>query len=237
MMSIKPNPTDADLLRMISSANEFENLRVRQEEQSELDDLQAKCPLQMEGPVNDAATKTFVLLQAFISRQRPKGFTLISDTNYIASNASRVARAIFEMCLHDDKKDGNAGTALKLLRFAKTIDNQFWWFQTPLRHFESELGVQIIKSMESRHHNGGKGDQYDTLVTTLSLLDMTTEEGKSKALFLYLCIGVIIYMPQPNNLLLIFLSLSYFHYDGSWTAMCIQKTYRRQSPKIYWYDS
>jgi hypothetical protein len=163
----------------------------------------------MEGPVNDAATKTFVLLQAFISRQRPKGFTLISDTNYIASNASRVARAIFEMCLHDDKKDGNAGTALKLLRFAKTIDNQFWWFQTPLRHFESELGIQIIKSMESRHHNGGKGDQYDTLVTTLSILDMTTEEGKSKALFLYLFIGVI-YIPQPNNLLLIFLSLSYF---------------------------
>jgi activating signal cointegrator complex subunit 3 len=170
-MQLKPYPTDADLLRMVSSANEFENLRVRQEEQSELDDLQAKCPLSLEGPVNDAATKTYVLLQAFISRQRPKSFTLISDTNYIASNAGRVARAIFEMCLHGN----NAGTALKLLRIAKSIDNQFWWFQTPLRFFESELGMNVIKAIESRHHSG-RSTGYDSLASTLSLLDMTPEE-------------------------------------------------------------
>jgi activating signal cointegrator complex subunit 3 len=170
-MKIKPNPFDADLLRMISSATEFEQLRVRQEEQSELDDLQKSCPLPLDGPVNDAATKTFVLLQAFISRQRPKGFTLISDTNYIASNAARVARAIFEMCLHNDK----AGTALKLLRMAKSIDNQFWWFQTPLRHFESEIGVNIIKAVESRHHSGRAKD-YDSLESALCLMEMTPEE-------------------------------------------------------------
>ena len=170
-MGITPFPNDTDVLHMVSSANEFENLRVRQEEQKELDSLQAKCPLAMEGPVNDSTTKAFVLMQAFISRVRPKGFTLISDTNYIASNAGRVARAIFEMCLHDNK----AGTALKLLRLAKSIDNQFWWFQTPLRHFESDLGVNSIKAIESRHHSG-KGKGYDSLSSTLDLLDMTPEE-------------------------------------------------------------
>ncbi|KAG7363458.1 DEAD/DEAH box helicase domain protein [Nitzschia inconspicua] len=170
-MHLKPLPTDSDLMRMVCSANEFENLRVRQEEQSELDDLQAKCPLPLEGPVNDASTKTYVLLQAFISRQRPKSFTLISDTNYIASNAGRVARAIFEMCLHSDK----AGTALKLLRIAKSIDNQFWWFQTPLRFFESELGINVIKAIESRHHSG-RSTGYDSMASALSLLDMTPEE-------------------------------------------------------------
>eukprot|EP00535_Pseudo-nitzschia_heimii_P010983 CAMPEP_0197196504 /NCGR_PEP_ID=MMETSP1423-20130617/32390_1 /TAXON_ID=476441 /ORGANISM="Pseudo-nitzschia heimii, Strain UNC1101" /LENGTH=2164 /DNA_ID=CAMNT_0042650305 /DNA_START=86 /DNA_END=6580 /DNA_ORIENTATION=+ len=170
-MGMNPVPNDKDVLHMISSANEFENLRVRQEEQKELDSLKAKCPLDMEGPVNDAATKAFVLMQAFISRERPRGFTLISDTNYIASNAGRVARAIFEMCLHGNK----AGTALKLLRFAKSIDNQFWWFQTPLRHFESELGVNSIKAIESRHHSG-KSRGYDTLSSTLDLLEMTPEE-------------------------------------------------------------
>eukprot|EP00533_Pseudo-nitzschia_delicatissima_P004937 CAMPEP_0116093678 /NCGR_PEP_ID=MMETSP0327-20121206/8726_1 /TAXON_ID=44447 /ORGANISM="Pseudo-nitzschia delicatissima, Strain B596" /LENGTH=2143 /DNA_ID=CAMNT_0003585231 /DNA_START=152 /DNA_END=6583 /DNA_ORIENTATION=- len=170
-MGITPFPNDTEVLHMVSSANEFENLRVRQEEQKELDSLQAKCPLAMEGPVNDPATKAFVLMQSFISRERPRGFTLISDTNYIASNAGRVARAIFEMCLHDNK----AGTALKLLRLAKSIDNQFWWFQTPLRHFESEIGVNSIKAIESRHHIG-KGRGYDSLSSTLDLLDMTPEE-------------------------------------------------------------
>jgi activating signal cointegrator complex subunit 3 len=170
-MELKPHPTDADLLRMIALANEFENLRVRQEEQSELDEMQAKCPLPLEGPVNDSATKTYVLLQAFISRQRPKSFTLISDTNYIASNASRVARAIFEMCVHGNK----AGMALKLLRFAKSIDNQFWWFQTPLRHFESEVGINVIKAIESRHHSKNSSG-YDSLASALSLMDMTSEE-------------------------------------------------------------
>ena len=58
---------------------------------------------------------------------------------------------------------------------AKSIDNQFWWFQTPLRHFESELGVNSIKALESRHHSG-KGKGYDSLSSTLDLLDMTPEE-------------------------------------------------------------
>eukprot|EP00536_Pseudo-nitzschia_multiseries_P002204 jgi/Psemu1/322449/estExt_fgenesh1_pg.C_290027 len=170
-MGINPYPNDVDVLHMVASANEFENLRVRQEEQKELDSLQAKCPLSMEGPVNDSATKAFVMMQTFISRERPKGFTLISDTNYIASNAGRVARAIFEMCLHDNK----AGTALKLLRLAKSIDNQFWWFQTPLRHFESEIGVNVIKALESRHHSAG-GKRYDSLSSTLDLLEMNPDE-------------------------------------------------------------
>mmetsp|Transcript_14889 Transcript_14889/g.36486 ORF Transcript_14889/g.36486 Transcript_14889/m.36486 type:complete len:2187 (-) Transcript_14889:153-6713(-) len=169
-MEINRYPTDSNLLMMVSSANEFDNLRVRQEEQSELDDLQKSCPLLLEGPVNDSATKTFVLLQAFVSRQRPKGFTLISDTNYIASNASRVSRAIFEMCLHDNK----AGPAIKLLRLAKSVDNQFWWFQTPLRYFESELGLNTIKSIETQSSKTGNG--YDSLSSTLSLLDMSPEE-------------------------------------------------------------
>lgn len=90
-MTLRPSPTDAELLRMVASATEFENVRVRQEEQKELDSLQAKCPLALVGPVNDAGTKTFVLMQTYISRERPKSFTLISDTNYVASNAGKFA--------------------------------------------------------------------------------------------------------------------------------------------------
>jgi activating signal cointegrator complex subunit 3 len=88
-MARRPFPTDTELLRMVSTATEFENVRVRQEEQAELDSLQSKCPLILNGPINDGATKTFVLIQTFISRERPKSFTLISDTNYVASNAGK----------------------------------------------------------------------------------------------------------------------------------------------------
>jgi hypothetical protein len=79
------------------------------------------------------------------------------------------------MCLQNNQ----AGTALKLLRLAKSIDNQFWWFQTPLRHFESEIGINIIKGVESRQGGsgrGGSGRGYDSLESTLALLDMTAEE-------------------------------------------------------------
>jgi hypothetical protein len=74
------------------------------------------------------------------------------------------------MCLQNNQ----AGTALKLLRLAKSIDNQFWWFQTPLRHFDSEIGMNIIKGLESRQ--GGSGRGYDSLASTLELQDMTAEE-------------------------------------------------------------
>jgi hypothetical protein len=95
---------------------------------------------------------------------------IFSDLFFFLS-IGRVARAIFEMCIQDNR----AGTALKLLRFAKSIDNQFWWFQTPLRHFESELGINIMKAIESRQI-GHNRTAYDSYESTLSLLDMTPEE-------------------------------------------------------------
>ena len=86
----------------------------------------ASCPLKTLAPVEEFSGKCNVLLQAYVSRARVNSFTLISDTNYIASNAGRVARALFEMCL----KNGHASAALKFLRLAKSVDhqNRFWWF-------------------------------------------------------------------------------------------------------------
>jgi len=193
-MSLRPEMSDTNVLHLVVTAAEFENVRVRQEEQNELDSIKQKVPIDLEGPVNDSATKTFVLVQAFVSRERPRGFTLISDTNYIASNAGkflvyllacetpgslvsrnfflgRVARALFEMCIHDNK----AGAALKLMRLAKSVDSQIWWFQTPLRHFEGDLGSTVLKAIESKL-GIGRGGGYDTFASLLTLLDMMDEE-------------------------------------------------------------
>lgn len=67
---------------------------------------------------------------------------------------------------------GKGAPALKLLRLAKSVDNQFWWFQTPLRHFDGEIGRQVVSAVET--HQGSQG--YSSLESALSLLDLTAEE-------------------------------------------------------------
>lgn len=99
------------------------------------------------------------------------------------------------MCLHTNQ----AGTAIKMCRIAKSIDNQFWWFQTPLRHFDREIGDSSIKAIETRH--GGKSRGYDMLDSTLSLLDMSPEEVgqicRSKKAFGQKIQRFVGYIPSP----------------------------------------
>ncbi len=171
MLSRKLSPTDACLLDIICNATEFENVKVRPEELDELDNIVKKdCPLQLQSSVDDFQGKSCVLLQAFISGSRVKSFTLTSDTNYIASNAGRVARALFEMCL----KKGAAGAALKLLRIAKSADKRLWWWQTPLRQFDKELPQNIYRALE--HRILGSKMEYNSFEYALSLLDMDHSE-------------------------------------------------------------
>lgn len=123
------SPTDADVLHVMCCADEFENIQVRPEELDEIDRIKKEsCPIKTIAPVEEFSGKCNVLLQAYVSKAGVTSFTLISDTNYIASNASRVARALFEMCI----KNGKAAAALKFIRLAKSIDHRFWWFQSPL---------------------------------------------------------------------------------------------------------
>jgi len=165
------SPTDADLLHIMCCADEFENLRVRPEELDEVDQIKKEsCPLETLAPVEEFSGKCNVLLQAYISKSRISSFTLISDTNYIASNAGRVARALFEMCL----KNGNAGAALKFLRLAKSIDHRFWWFQSPLRAFEHDLKKNVFVALEDSKVASEGG--YNTFERAVSLLDMEPNE-------------------------------------------------------------
>jgi len=155
---------------MVCCATEFENVKVRAEDLDDVDALNKECPLTVKAPVEEFSGKCCVLLQSYISSAKVNSFTLISDTNYIASNAGRVARALFEMCL----KRGAAGAAMKLLRIAKSVDKRFWWFQTPLRHFEGELSSNVYKALESRRHSCSY--DYDIFEETMSLLDMQPVE-------------------------------------------------------------
>lgn len=169
MLAALEDPGIPDLMDLICNATEFENVKVRPEELEEMDSLvKEECPLAVKSPLEEFSGKCGVLMQAYISSTRVKSFTLISDTNYIASNAGRVARALFEMCL----KRGMAAPALMLLRIAKSVDKRIWWFQTPLRQFDGELPQNVIRALEY-NANATNRKPFDA---ALSLLDMTPNE-------------------------------------------------------------
>ena len=83
-----------------------------------------------------------------------------------------MARALFEMCL----KSGSAAAALKFLRIAKSVDNRFWWFQSPLRAFaeSGDLKKNVFVALEESRVASETG--YDALERAVSLLDMEPNE-------------------------------------------------------------
>lgn len=168
---------DSKLCRKLCSAMEFRQLKLRPDEMDELQSLADKeCPLVIQGAgdddggkalVTDSADKAFVLLQTYISRGRIRSFTLISDMNYIHSNAGRIARGLLEMSIKERFSD----STIRMLRIAKSIERQFWFFQTPLRVFGNEVQEQVYKSIESS--NKRNIQPYDF---ALSLLDLNAKE-------------------------------------------------------------
>jgi activating signal cointegrator complex subunit 3 len=123
----------SDALHVLCSSTEFDQLKVRPEELSEMDELKKNTQFNVKALVDDTAGKVNILLQNYIDHSRIKSFTLVSDTNYVAQNASRISRALFEICL----KRGWATMAHLFLLLSKSIDRRVGMDQHPLRQFPS----------------------------------------------------------------------------------------------------
>ncbi|TYZ66740.1 hypothetical protein PybrP1_004598 [[Pythium] brassicae (nom. inval.)] len=147
-------PWDKALL-VLCSSNEFAQLKAREDEMSELEKLAKKCARidVRGGGLESFQGKTSVLLQALISRARVASFTLISDTNYVAQNASRVCRALFEMCL----KRNRARQAEKFLQLANCIEQKLWWDECLLLQLPN-VPLDVVEHVTSR-----RLDLYDAL--------------------------------------------------------------------------
>jgi replicative superfamily II helicase len=97
---LSPVISEKEMLHVLCSASEFDTLKIRPEELSELDSLQQKHAfVKVKVATDDTAGKVNVLLQSFLSRGRIDSFTLQSDVKYIAQHAARVSRALFEISL------------------------------------------------------------------------------------------------------------------------------------------
>ena len=100
--------------------------QVRDDELDELDDLTHEhCTVPVAGGSENVHGKVNILLQSYISRGYVRSFSLISDQNYVVTNASRIARALFEIVL---RKNWPL-LAGRILQFAKTIGNFRLLFQ------------------------------------------------------------------------------------------------------------
>jgi activating signal cointegrator complex subunit 3 len=150
---------DSEALHVLCSSTEFDQLKMRPEELAEMDELKKNVPIDVKGGVEDTSGKVSVLLQNYIDQSRVKSFTLVSDTNYVAQNAGRISRALFEICL----KRGWASLAHLFLSLSKSIDRRMRMDQHPLRQF-GELSREIIERLETSNTDIHR------------LIDMTPEE-------------------------------------------------------------
>lgn len=96
--------------------------------------------------VDSKANKANVLIQAYTSRARVDSFSLVADMMYVAQNAPRIARALFEISLRR-KWAGASGTLLEL---CKALELRLWPHQHPLRQFDSVLTQDILGKLEVR---------------------------------------------------------------------------------------
>ncbi|KAJ0395648.1 hypothetical protein ATCC90586_003056 [Pythium insidiosum] len=135
-------------LLVLCSSNEFEQLKAREDEMVELEKLQKNfARFEVRGGGLDTYTgKTNVLLQALIGRARVSNFTLISDTNYVAQNASRVCRALFEICL----RKHSARRAEKFLQLGNSIEQRLWWDQSLLLQLPN-VPADVVALAEAQH--------------------------------------------------------------------------------------
>ncbi|XP_035527998.1 activating signal cointegrator 1 complex subunit 3 [Morone saxatilis] len=137
------NPIESQFL---DSLADNLNAEVRDEELEELDQMLCNyCELPAAGGVENSYGKINILLQTYISRGEVDSFSLISDLSYVAQNAARIIRALFEIAL---RKRWPAMT-YRLLTLCKVIDKRLWGFAHPLRQFPN-LSHVVLNRLEEK---------------------------------------------------------------------------------------
>ena len=161
-----PHLSDPEALNVLCSSAEFDQLKVRPEELLELDEIRKTAHIKVQGGPDETAGKVNVLLQAYLCGTRLESFTLMSDSNYVAQNGSRISRALFEVCL---KKKWST-MARHYLTLSKCIDRRTRPDNTPLRQFgelsrgADQLPGEVLKRLEEQN------------ATVDRLLDMSARE-------------------------------------------------------------
>ncbi|KAF2473024.1 Sec63-domain-containing protein [Lindgomyces ingoldianus] len=143
---MRPRASEADVLAMISMSGEFDNIQSRDTEEKELFRLKDEgyVATDVKGGIDTPHGKTNILLQSHISRARLEDYTLVSDTNYITQNATRICRALFMIALN--RRWGYQ--CLVLLSICQSIERQIWPFEHPLHQFD--LPQPVLRNLDEK---------------------------------------------------------------------------------------
>ncbi|KAI0638306.1 Sec63-domain-containing protein [Trametes polyzona] len=133
----RPKMSEADVLAMLSMSTEFDQIQVRENEVKELEALMENAPCAVKGGTDTSQGKVNILLQAYISQQRPEDFALVSDQAYAAQNGGRIIRALLEIAI--SRKWANVSAVL--MGMSKAIEKRLWPFDNPLKQFELKADV------------------------------------------------------------------------------------------------
>lgn len=143
---LKPVMNESEVLNMMANAQEFQQLKVRDEEMDELDDLNREsCEVPVKGGSENLHGKVNILMQTYLSRGFVKSFSLVSDLSYINQNAVRIARALFQIIL----RQNNPILAGRLLTMSKMFERQMWDWMTPMRQFVT-IPFDVVQKIEDR---------------------------------------------------------------------------------------
>ena len=139
-----PTQNESDILHTLCCAAEFSQIKVREEEMDELENLH-QAPLTVRGGLASKEGKTCVLMQAFIGGLPVRASALVSDCTFIAQSAARIARGLFEIALGR----GWLSYAEKVLRVAKSLEQRAWQFNHPLRQINT-LPYEVYGKLEGK---------------------------------------------------------------------------------------
>lgn len=186
---MRPQATEADILKMISMSGEFDNVQSRDTEAKELTHLKDEViPCDVEGGIDTPQAKTNILLQSYISRTQPEDFALTNDMNYVAQQSGRICRALFMLALN--RRWGHQ--CLVLLTLSKSIEKRIWPFQHPLHQFDlakpilnqldskENLTIEAMKEMEPAEigalvHNHGAGKTIAKVLNSFPTIHVEAE--------------------------------------------------------------
>ncbi|CAG2112703.1 unnamed protein product [Medioppia subpectinata] len=133
------------IFAMIATAQEFDQLKSREDEFEELEDLlRHECQLGVPGGVENKNGKVNILMQSQLSRAKIDSFSLVSDTMFVMQNVNRIARGLFDYVV----KKGWALLAEHLLRLSLMFERRQWAYETPLRQFGNEISFEVMCKLE-----------------------------------------------------------------------------------------